>query len=204
MSITQTRRHFTQSAGAAGLAVLALPSTALAQAPEEQFIEALSRELFGIVTSDATESERKHLFHVLLTAKADIPKIAMFSLGRYARTLTEDDRETYFDLVARFIAHIFSTHALNLDISAEGSKITGSSKASRKETIVSSDVLFANGRSLAVDWRVATGDATFKVTDVGVNGIWLVFQQRSEFVSVIKNANGSLEALFAFLRKNSG
>ncbi len=203
MSKTLSRRCFASSAGAAGMALWALPSPGLAQEPAERFVEVLSRQLLAIVTSDANEGERRQKFRTLLAANADIPRIAMFSLGRYARSLAENDRKTYFDLVARFIAHIFSTHALNLDISAEGSTITGSSKPSDRETIVSSDVKFANGRSMAVDWRVATGEGTLKVTDVGVNGIWLVFQQRTEFVSVIKNADGSLEALFAFLRETA-
>lgn len=203
MSIIQSRRRFTSSASAAGIALWALPSPSHAQEPAERFVEVLSRELFAIVTSNASEAERRQKFHALMAAKADIPKIAMFSLGRYARLLTENDRKTYYDLVARFIAHIFSTHALNLDISAEDSTITGSSKPNDRETIVSSDVKFANGRSMAVDWRVSTGDDTLKITDVGVNGIWLVFQQRTEFVSVIKNADGSLKALFAFLRETA-
>lgn len=199
-----TRRRLVSALAALGLVAPAPLSVAWAQDPAERFIDVLSRRLLGVVMSDQAPEERKQAFHALLGEYADIRAIGRFSLGRYVRLLKPQDEEGYYKLLARFIAHIFSTHALNLDISAEQSRIVGSVQQDSGDAVVKTEVSFANGRTLPVEWRVTDRDGAYKVLDVGVNGIWLALQQRSEFVSIIKNGGGRIEALFDFLRQNSG
>ena len=196
-----TRRRLVQILSLAGGTVM-LPPTALGKEPVEAFIAALADELLAIIVEDAPRAEKKERFQALLVERADIPAIARFSLGRFVRKLPERDRLDYYGLVAAYISSIFATHAIGL--AGEAVTVTGSTRRSDHESVVSSEVKFASGRSLSVDWRVRQTDGVYKVFDVSINGIWLAIQQRSEFISVITRGGGTIDALLSHLRKHSG
>ncbi len=56
---------------------------------------------------------------------------------------------------------------------------------------------------IRVDWRVRREGGGFKVVDVLVEGISMLFTHRGGFASVIQNAGGRLEGLLAALRKRT-
>ncbi len=168
--------------------------------PAEEFISSIAGSILAVAVSDATADEKKARFQALLIAHAHIPTIAIFSLGQFANRLADEHRQPYFELVSGYIARIFVTHSSNLK--GRSVEVTGSHERSEKETLVHSKVWFDSGRALPVIWRVIRTDVGFKVFDVSVNGIWLTFQQRTEFVSIIRKAKGDLNALFAFLTRN--
>ncbi|MGI9413952.1 MAG: ABC transporter substrate-binding protein [Hyphomicrobiales bacterium] len=193
----KSRRGFLKGSGALVVTAAVVPASALAGETVEEFIGRISNQVLTVVNSAATAGVKKQQFKEMLTAHADIPTIAVFSLGKYARRLNDRDRETYYGLVIDYISHIFALHADGFN--GETVTIVGSNKRSDRETLVSSKVRFANGRSLPVAWRVLTAGGGYKVFDVSVNGIWLAIQQRSEFVSVIQRNNGNIKALLEFL-----
>ena len=197
----RARRHFVLGTMAAALTVSLAPVPVYARQSAEEFINVLANQVLDIVKNDDRLPEKREAFRTMLVANADIPAIAVFSLGRYARKLSERDRIDYYGLVAAYISHIFVTHAVNLG--GEQVSVTGSVRRSEREMLVSSRVRLIDGNSLPVTWRVVEIDGAFKVFDVSVNGIWLAIQQRSEFVSVVKRAGGDVQALLAFLRGRS-
>lgn len=198
-----SRRRFVAGAGLLLLSPL-LPASVRAgtdQASAEEFIDGLANQVLDIVKNGDRLIKKRDAFHAMLVANADIPAIAMFSLGRYARRLPERDRIDYYGLVAAYISHIFVTHAVSLG--GDRVHVTGSMRRGDRELLVTSKVRFTNGNSLPVTWRVIRDGNKFKVFDVSVNGIWLAIQQRSEFVSVIKRGGGDVETLLEFLRGRS-
>lgn len=195
------RRRFVLGTTAAALAVSLAPLPVFGRQSAEEFINVLANQVLDIVKNDERLPEKREAFRTMLVANADIPAIAVFSLGKYARRLSERDRVDYYSLVAAYISHIFVTHAVNLG--GEQVNITGSVRRSEREMLVSSRVRLIDGNSLPVTWRVIEADGGFKVFDVSVNGIWLAIQQRSEFVSVVKRAGGNVQALLEFLRGRS-
>jgi len=168
--------------------------------PAEEFVRSIADDLLAIARS-SDDGDTKHAkFQALLIAHAHIPTIAEFSLGPFASTLTDDQREPYYALVSSYISRIFVTHSANLR--GRSVDVTGTNVRSEREALVSSKVWFESGRALPVIWRVIRTENGFKVFDVSVNGIWLTIQQRSEFVSVIRKNNGDVQALLAFLDRN--
>lgn len=194
---TSSRRGFIRTSTAFAAAATLMPASALAEESVEDFIARISGQILSVVNSGAPSGTKKKQFREMLNTYADIPTIAVFSLGKYARRLNDKDRETYYGLVVDYISHIFALHAEGF--SGEKVSILGSSQRSEREMLVSSKVRFANGRSLPVAWRVLKAPKGYKVFDVSVNGIWLAIQQRSEFTSVIQRNNGSIKALLDFL-----
>lgn len=201
MTASITRRRLAQDLVLAAGGVLVLTAPLRASASAEQFILDLANQVLEIITGSATQAGKKERFRRLLVSRADIPAIAIFSLGRYARRLSERDRIDYYGLVADYISGLFATHAIGLG--GERVTVTGSTARSERETIVKSKVRFASGRSLDVNWRVIHAEDSFKVFDVSINGIWLAIQQRTEFMSVIKRGGGTVDALLDYLRRRS-
>jgi phospholipid transport system substrate-binding protein len=167
----------------------------------EEFVAIIARDLLNIAQSTASNDDKKALFQTLLETHADIPTIAVFSLGQYASRLADEERERYYTLVAGYISRIFVTHSTNL--AGRAVRVTGSRVRSESETLVESKVWFDSGEALPVVWRVIATEAGLKVFDVSVNGIWLAIQQRAEFVSVIQRHDGELAGLLAFLDRNN-
>jgi phospholipid transport system substrate-binding protein len=213
---TGSRRRFLGSAAAFALALVAtplraeqddgatdtpLPPDTTVPSQAEEFVSSIANSILAVARSSLAPNDKKLQFQTLLEAYADIPTIAVFSLGRYAGLLTEDRRESYYSLVSGYISRIFVTHSANLG--GRDVNVTGSIARSERETLVESTVWFESGKSLPVIWRVIATDVGFKVFDVGVNGIWLAIQQRSEFVSIIRRNDGDIEALVAFLTRNN-
>ena len=196
-----TRRCLVIGAAASLTISAAAPRVAMAGEAARTFIETLAGEILAIVVGDAAPEIKRTRFHALLMTKADIPAIATFSLGKYARRISDDQKTAYYELVAAFISNVFVTYTA--DMGGEKVTVTGSTERSASETVVNSQVLFVNGRSLAVDWRVVEAGGVLKVRDVSVNGIWMAIQQRSQFTSVIKKGGGTIDALLDHLRENS-
>ena len=196
-----TRRRLTQALSLAGGGTLLWPLMARAREPVEEFIDTLANQLLQIIITDTSRAEKKEQFRAILAEKADIPAIARFSLGRFARQLPARDRIDYYGLVAAYISSIFATHAIGL--AGKEVTVTGSIRRSQGESIVSSQVTFASGRSLEVDWRVTEVNGVYKVFDVSINGIWLAILQRTEFMSVIRRGGGNVDALLEHLRRHS-
>jgi phospholipid transport system substrate-binding protein len=137
-------------------------------------------------------------FRTLLRQNADIPAIALFSLGPYRKNLPSDRRQEYYGLVEAYISSVFAAHSPKLR--GQALKVSGSREAS-DSVIVTSSFKAADGRTVPVTWRLVKKGGGYKVFDVNVEGIWLATTQKTNFVSVLKKNNGNFEALIAYLRK---
>jgi ABC-type transporter MlaC component len=116
---------------------------------------------------------------------ADMRAIAMSALGPHRKKLTRAQEDEYVRLARLFMGRFMARHAGYFNasgmrvVSCSGSTITATANGGRK-----------------IIFRVAGG----RVRDVNVSSIWLASQMRSKFVSVINRNNGSVQALFDYLR----
>ena len=191
--VRMTRRHLIAGAAAAALAGLAPVSAAMAATAAESFVERVGQSVISAANAGSVSG-----FRALLRQSADIPTIALFSLGPYRRNLPSNDRSEYYRLVEDYISAVFAAHAHELK--GEDLKVTGSREVS-DSVIVTSAFTAADGRNVPVTWRLVKSGGGFKVFDVNVQGIWLATTQKTNFLSVLKKNNGDFNALLAYLRK---
>jgi len=137
-------------------------------------------------------------FRALLKANADIPAIALYSLGPYRKSLTSDMQSRYFGLVENYISKVFASHAKSL--AGQKLTVTGSSDAG-DSTIVRSQIVFADGRTTPVTWRLVGRGGRLRVFDVNVDGVWLASTQKTNFTSVLKKNGGNMSALLEYLSR---
>jgi phospholipid transport system substrate-binding protein len=167
----------------------------------QSFIEGLADQAIAALTPpELSRPERERRARVLLNENFAVPTIAQFVLGRYWRTMTEDERKEYLrlfeDLIVETYVDRFSRY------SGEGLKVTRTvPEAEGGDFVVYSQINRPAGSPIDVGWRVRKHDPSFKVVDVYVEGVSMGQTQRSEFASVIRNNGGTVSALLAEMRR---
>jgi len=184
-----TRRFFLT---ATLLAATGLASGANAASPAEAYVNTVGNSVLAAARANSVAK-----FRSLLRANADIPAIALFSLGAYRKSLTKNVQAEYFKLVEDYIANVFTSHASQLagdKLEVVGSQSTGDS------VLVKSKVTYSGGKTVPVTWRIVKRGGGYKIFDVNVDGIWLATTQKTNFVTVLKKNKGDINALLAYLR----
>ena len=187
-----------------GAASFAVASPALAQARDpgaEAFVQTKAQRVISVLANKGMpDAQKKQVFHQAVDELADVPRITNFVLGKYARTITPEQR-------ARFTP-VFRTYAENVyqnridDYRGEQLKVTGSVVRKPGDVIVNTTI--SGGQittPLPVAWRVLGGGQNWKVVDVQFKGIWLAITQQQDFVSTIDNAGGNIDVLINQLQK---
>jgi len=207
-NVRPNRRLFQVSLAAlVGLGALSQAASASARAARdpqaEQFVQTRAQKVISTL-ADKSQSvaQKKASFHTAIDQLADVPKITNFVLGKYARTITPDQR-------ARFSA-AFRVYAENVyqnridDYHGEKLTVTGSTVRKPGDVIVNTTISGGEvGQPLPVAWRVMGGGASWKVVDVQFKGVWLAITQQQDFVSTIDNAGGNVDVLISQLQRDA-
>lgn len=173
----------------------------------EEYVEGLIATAVEILSdTDISDERRQTEFENFLTDNVDMRRLPAFLLGQYARLPTDEQKVDYLNLLQEFMTRIY---LVRLQQYADDTiKVTGArDRKNGREVVVTGTIQLPNrAQPLSLDWwllRQEQDDGTpkFHVFDVRVAGIWLAQEQRSGFVSVIRNNQGSFDALLRHLRK---
>lgn len=190
-------------------AVLALggASASLAQGARdpsaEQFVQTSAQKVISILADRSlSETQKEAAFHRAIDELADVPRITNFVLGKYARSITPEQR-------ARF-APTFRTYAENVyrnrldDYHGESLKVTGSTVRKPGDVIVHTEIVGGHqSKPVEVSWRVLGGPGSWQAVDVQFKGVWLAITQQQDFVSTIDNAHGNIDVLISQLQRDA-
>jgi len=176
-----------------GLSAALAPSLAFAASSAESYVASVGN---GVIAAARANSVSQ--FRSLLRSNADIAAIAIYSLGPYRKSLTNDVKAEYYSLVEAYIAKVFQQNAKKL--AGQGLEVKGTKDAG-DSVLVKSVLKMGGGGSMPVTWRLVKRGGGFRIFDVNVDGIWLASTQKTNFVSVLKKNNGQISALLDYLRK---
>ncbi|TCS14436.1 ABC transporter substrate-binding protein [Caulobacter sp. BK020] len=209
MTDARPTRRFAQLALVAliGLGALSQARPALAQAARdpqaEQFVQTRAQRVITVL-ADKNQSiaQKKATFHQAIDQLADVPKITNFVLGKYARTVTPDQRQRF---AAAFRVYAESVYQNRIsDYHGEVLKVTGSTVRKPGDVIVNTTISGGQiGQPLPVAWRVLGGGTSWKVVDIQFKGVWLAITQQQDFVSTIDNAGGNIDVLISQLQRDA-
>lgn len=189
-----------------GIGALSQARPALAQAARapqaEQFVQTRARRVISVLADKSqSDAQKKATFHTAIDQLADVPKITNFVLGKYARTITPDQRPRF---AAAFRVYVENVYRNSID-AYQGEKLTVTGSTVRKpgDVIVNTTISGGQiGQPLPVSWRVLGGGTSWKVVDVQFKGVWLAITQQQDFVSTIDNAGGNIDVLIAQLQRD--
>lgn len=186
----------------AALAIAAVFSFAQPARADEasDFIEGLGKKALSSLTApDLAKAEREKRVRSLLRSYFDVNTIARFTLGPNWRNATEAEKSEYAKLFENMIVGTYAQRFS--EYSGQELKVGKSTKASERDTVVSSQIVQKDGPPVAVDWRVRKSGEGLKIIDVIVEGVSMSVTQRSDFAAVIQSGGGKVQALLDSLRQ---
>jgi phospholipid transport system substrate-binding protein len=169
-------------------------------AKAKSFVTALADDAITILSTEKTRAGREAKFAALLNERANMRRIARFTLGQFGREISKEDFATFETLLGEFIVKVYANR---LGEYSDEKVMVGKAQAKQKNVIVDSRIEFANGRdTIDIDWWLRLEkDGSLTLFDVRVLGVWMAQEQRDAFASVLKNNKGDINALLDHLRK---
>jgi phospholipid transport system substrate-binding protein len=169
-------------------------------AKAQAFVMALADDAIEILSTEKTRAGREAKFATLLNERANIRRIARFTLGQFGRKISKEDFARFEKLLGQFIVKVYANR---LGEYSDEKVMVGKAQAKKKNVIVESRIEFANGRDpIDIDWWLRLEkDGSMTLFDVRVLGVWMAQEQRDAFASVLKNNKGDINALLDHLRK---
>ena len=166
-----------------------------------EFITSLSNDASNILSSKLSDDEKIIRLKEIGERSVDIKGVGFYTLGKYRKTLTDDQKKQYEELFKAYFLKSFSGRLVGYS----DAKIAVISEEIKNEkyTIVYSKLIGTSERpEIKIDWRVYTKNPENPlVRDLVIEGLSLARTQKEEFNSVISNNDGNIEALFENLNK---
>ena len=182
------------------LIYFSLVTSSFSVGPSE-FINSISIEASEILTSKLSETEKVSKLKMIAEESVDIDGVGLYTLGKYRKTLTNEQKEEYKKLFREYFLKSFSGRLVVYN----DAKIAVISEEVKNEkyTIVYSKLIGTTDRpEVKIDWRVYTKDPENPlIRDLVIEGLSLARTQKEEFNSIIANNGGDIEALFENLNK---
>jgi len=180
--------------------LLILTNNSWSKSPSE-FINSLSNEASNILSSKLSDDEKIKRLKEIGERSVDIKGVGFYTLGKYRKTLTDDQKKQYEELFKAYFLKSFSGRLVGYS----DAKIAVISEEIKNEkyTIVYSKLIGTSERpEIKIDWRVYTKNPENPlVRDLVIEGLSLARTQKEEFNSIISNNDGNIEALFENLNK---
>ncbi len=182
--------------------VLVYAGPAQAANPAE-FVKSMGDKAFASLSEDGlTADQRTERFRSLLNEAFDLPRIARFTLGRYWRTASDEEKVEFVALFEKFVIQSYSNRFQ--DMSGQKLKVVGEREISASQALVLSEIEIPGKPSVKINWRVRSKDDAQKIVDVMVEGISMSVTQRDEFAAVIRQTGGKVGGLIKALRRKTG
>ncbi len=161
-----------------------------------EFISDLTIEASSVLSSKLTDEEKIIQLKRIGENSVDINGVGLYTLGKYRKMLTDNQKKQYQDLFRSYFLKSFSGRLVGYS----DAKIAVLSEEVKNEkyTIVYSKLIGTSDRpEVKIDWRVYTKDPENPlIRDLIIEGLSLARTQREEFNSIIVNNDGNIEALF--------
>jgi len=171
-----------------------------AKEPSQLITEIVNEASIILSSSDPVESKIIKLNNIADT-NVDINGIGLYTLGKYRKTLTEDQKIKYKKLFKSYFLKSFSSRLV--DYSDPKINVVSENKLNEKYTIVNT-VLEETSKNpeIKIDWRIYTKNPDRPlIRDLIVEGLSLARTQKEEFKSIIQNNNGDINSLFKSLEE---
>ncbi len=171
-----------------------------AKDPSALINEIVDEAASTLSSEDPVESKIIKL-NAIAEKSVDINGIGMYTLGKYRKTLNDEQKLKYQKLFRSYFLKSFSSRLV--DYTNPRINVISQKKINDKYTIVNS-VLEATSKrpQVNIDWRIYTKNPERPlIRDLIVEGLSLARTQKEEFNSVIQNNDGNINALFKTLEE---
>ena len=171
-----------------------------AKSPSKLITEIVNEASKILSSTDPVESKIIKLNNIA-ESNVDINGIGMYTLGKYRKSLNEDQKIKYKKLFKSYFLKSFSSRLV--DYSDPKINVISEKKINDKYTIVGT-VLEETSKNpeIKIDWRIYTKNPERPlIRDLIVEGLSLARTQKEEFKSILQNNDGDVNFLFKSLEE---
>ena len=164
-------------------------------------INSIVDEAASILSSEDPVESKIIKLNSIAERSVDINGIGMYTLGKYRKTIDEDQKSKYQKLFRSYFLKSFSSRLV--DYTNPRINVVSEKKINDKYTIVNSILEATSKRpQVKIDWRIYTKNPERPlIRDLIVEGLSLARTQKEEFNSIIQNNDGDINALFKTLEE---
>ena len=175
-------------------------SNSLAKDPSALINEIVDEAASILSSEDPVESKIIKL-NAIAERNVDINGIGMYTLGKYRKSINEEQKSKYQKLFRSYLLKSFSSRLV--DYTNPRISVISQKKINDKYTIVNSVLEATSTRpQVKIDWRIYTKNPERPlIRDLIVEGLSLARTQKEEFNSIMQNNDGNINALFKTLEE---
>lgn len=165
------------------------------------FVQETADEATEALNKRLSKEEKMEKLKIIAKKTVDVKGIGNYSLGAYRKTISDQQKDEYFDIFEQYFLKSFASRLA--EYTDPKIRVDSQKKLNDKYTMVSSTLLATSEKAeIKIDWRVVTKNPDNPlIIDVIIEGVSLAKVQREEFNSIIQSNDGNINALFKTLRE---
>ena len=154
-----------------------------------------------VLSSDDPVESKIIKLNDIAERSVDIDGIGMYTLGKYRKSISEEEISKYQKLFKSYFLKSFSSRLV--DYTDPKIDVVSEKKVSDNYTIVNSVLAANKGRpEVKIDWRIYTKNPDKPlIRDLIVEGLSLARTQKEEFASILSSNNNDIKILIKKLRE---
>ena len=170
--------------------------------PGSYVMEMTTNAINTLTDKSISQNEKESQFGKLFDKNFDIPSISRFVLGKYWKQASLDQKKNFIKAFRNYVVKTYSSR-FN-EYSGEKLKLVNyENEKNPKIFLVHTILERQDAPVIKVDWRIGKKKDKFVILDIIIEGISLAITQRSEFVSVIDQNEGSIDQLISLLKERT-
>ena len=163
--------------------VLAVPAWAQNVDPAAFVADFAQKGIVDILAAKVGQAERTQRFRAMFKEYFDLPAIAKFVLGRYARNVAPEELTKFGALFEDVV--VYTWWRRFSEYNGQTLKVVSSAPDGADGSIVKSTVVSNSGENISVDFRLRKRDAGYKGVDVIIAGVSMAITYRQEYSAVL-------------------
>jgi ABC-type transporter MlaC component len=187
----------------AGIGLLLPPAIALADESvtnnADIFVEQNINQAISILNDPSLNNDQRYdKFCAFILSVTDMNRIALFTLGPYARGASDSDTKAFASAFTEYANAVYEEHLAKYK--GKAIKVTTSAPRSPTDYIVNAVASGSGGgRPIDLAFRVSSSSGHFVLLDAQVEGFWLAVYERSQFEGILQQSHGNIPALSAYV-----
>ena len=165
------------------------------------FVQSTVNRASQVLSNDFSKTQKIEKLKLIAKDTVDIRGVGFYSLGKYRKTLNNNQKKKYMDLFEKYFLKSFSSRLS--EYSNPKINVNSQEKINENYTIVSSTLVATKKRpEVKINWRVYTKNPEKPlIRDLIIEGLSLARTQKEEFASILNSNDGNINDLFASLEK---
>ncbi len=126
-----------------------------------------------------------------LTQSIDVDAVARFTLGKYSRRVSDEDKARFEDAYQGFLEAALAGHTHIL--AGADVRVIGSIDRNEHDCIVETRLAHEGQDAETIRWRVIHKGGEWRVVDVEWQGLWLAIEQRAQISAIMDKPRATIE-----------